>query len=78
MIGWDQELSHSFPRAEACGGQAADPGGQHPPALGPRVLGRQADPDHDVPVRAEDHRREGLWRLLGPHQFSAHPHCPVR
>lgn len=43
-------------RHEATSGEAADPGGERSHALGPRVLGRQVDPNHDVPVRAEEHR----------------------
>lgn len=43
-------------RHEASTGEAADPGGQRPHALGPRVFGRQVDPNHDVSVGAEKHR----------------------
>lgn len=43
-------------RHEAITGEAADPGCQRSHALGPRVLGRQIDPNHDVSVRAEEHR----------------------
>lgn len=44
-----------FFRHEAASGEAAHPGGQRPHALGPRVLGRQVDPNHDVPVRVKEH-----------------------
>ncbi len=67
-------------RHEATAGEAADPGGQRPHALGPRVLGRQVDPNHDVSVGAEEHRWEGLG-LCGD-RFAdlrpvLHPHCLV-
>lgn len=74
------ELFFSF-RHEATTGQAAGPGGERPHALGPRVLGREADPDHDVPVGAEEHRRERLeLGALGLAHLRPllHPHRPVR
>ena len=33
----------------------ADPGGDLPRTLGPRVLRRQAHPDHDADGRVEEH-----------------------
>lgn len=74
------QLSVSLGRHEASSGEAADPGGQRSHALGPRVLGRQAHPDHDVSVGAEEHRREGLG--LRGDRFALrrpvlHPHRPV-
>lgn len=67
-------------RREAATGEAADPGSQRPHALGPRVLGRQVDPNNDVPLGAEKHRREGLG-LRGDRLANLrpilHPHRPV-
>lgn len=50
------QIFFSVFRYEATTGEAADTGGKRPHALGPRVLRRQVDPNHDVPVRAEKHR----------------------
>lgn len=68
-------------RPEGGAGETAGAGGQRPHALGPRILGRQADPDRHVPVGAQEHRREGggrVGRLRHPHRAVRRPQLAAR